>query len=705
MLLRICLLMLMMSAALLQGAIPPQMLNEGTATFESRHSGNTEIDCSRKYKHFDKESLQANLKRQIYDVLNYKLFIDLSDFLQRADTTQQLLENFTCTGKQIIILKIDSSGYNSFTLDAGEMAITNVKVSSKKTSGIFTFSTSDDLLRILSNKTLIKDDTLTITIDYRLDRNFRTGIYYFSRGKYQDATAVEPLVYTQGEPTFAHFWMPCNDYPYDKAISQISVKVPEGFIGVSNGILDSLVSENTGEFETSTFHWSHSSPVSTYLMTVAASKYSYFEQNYPRFSDNQDTVKIGNYMWDTDLNPPEGSVYNGKIALRNQPEMLRFYSSKFGEYSFEKYGTVAVEPYMYGGMEHQTLTTIHRSWLRGHAELGLAHEAAHHWIGDLITCASWNDIWINEGGATWFEALWSENITKNEDSYYNRMLSKANYYFEFSDSHQYPVYGVPENLVFKLTYITYNKAGWVFHMLSELTGREEFFNVMKDIFETNKFRTFTTEEFLAVLKSKITSPKMDLDLFFDQWIYGAGNPEYELAVTFNGSDGGKFNYDVFVNQVQEGEGYREFYEMPVDILFMDDSLNILATRTVYNNSRSQKFNFEFDFPVRNFIIDYRKILCKVSDIATTVDDNISLDEIILAPNPILSGGQISLFYSGEFEIIELKIYDLPGNLISSESSSNNHSLNNIQAPSAPGVYLLVIETNMGTIRKQLVVMQ
>ena len=698
---RFLLVIVLLNFTIAKSDLPEYLLNEGKP-FETKQHICVDNCCKSKYDFTEQESLQGNFPKQIYDVLNYNLWVDLSYFLDKADKEIDNSGTLYFSGKQIVTLRIDSAGHNYFYLDANDLIIDKVKIRHKNVYTVNYKYEKINKLEFFSNSNFEIGDTIIIEIDYEVRRNKSLGIYYFGRGAGEIPEGSEPLIYTQSEPAMAKFWMPCNDRPYDKAITSVSITVPVGFTGISNGNLDSVRAGKSGAIQTETFYYSHSSPLSSYLTTVVASKYSYFEQYYPRYSNNLDTVPIGNYMWEMDLNPPEGHVFNGKNALRNQPEMLRLYSSQFGEYSFDRYGTVAVAPYMFGGMEHQTMTTIHRNWLRYDADIGLAHEIAHHWIGNLITCATWNDIWINEGGATWFEALWIENVFKDSKYYYQHMVSKSNYYLSKNDAHLHSVFGVPENRVFELTYITYDKAGWVFHMLSELVGRDKFFKVMENIFENNKFLAVSTADFIDLFKTNIDESKMDLDLFFEQWVYDSGHPIYQITATYPESEVGKFAYDVYVSQVQEGEGYRDVYEMPIDLVFIDETGKILTSEPVYNNRRNQMFSFEFDFPVHAILVDYRKVLCKIDEMAVSVVNNPSRESgIITAPNPVEPGSQINLFYDSNVQIFEVKIYDMLGNLILNKTE--NHSINMITAPLAPGMYILELNTNTGIQRKKVMV--
>jgi aminopeptidase N len=690
-------LLLLIYSNPLNANIPWQILNDNS-NFENKKHICYENCCENKYEHLNNDIFLSNVERRPYNVLSHDLTLDFTSPLRLADLNQKN-ENVEFSGLQIIKLVIDSSEIKSFELDANMMDILDVKISSPNSLGEFLSSYKNSVLKIYSITDFQVNDTLKIEIEYKVDRPSQIGLYMYNRVENPKLQVLEPILYTQSETSFASYWMPCNDKPYDKVISNVSIIVPEGFTGLSNGTLDS-VSYIYNNIDTNLkFSYSHPSPISTYLITVAASKFSKFEQKYVRHSDNNDTIEIDNFMWDIDLQSPSGHLFNAKNALMKQPEMLSFFSATFGEYAFEKYGTVAVTPYQYGGMEHQTLTTIHRNWLKGSAELGLVHEVAHHWIGNLITCATWNDIWINEGGATWFEALWQGFIHNDEVRYYHHTDVKANYYLNKINSHLDAIYGLDESEVFVKTYLTYDKAGFVYHMLSEILGRENFIETLRTIFKTNKHQAVTTEDFINLIKLNSNAPKMDLDLFFSQWIYDSGHPIYDIAIDFISNDNNKFKYDVYLKQEQEGNGFREIYKMPLDIIFYDYFGKIVEIRNVYNDLRQQKFTFEFDQPVHKVNIDNRKVLCKISENTTYLNTDISDISIKIAPNPVVKNDYINILNKDNIQINSIKIIDILGN----EVHNFIGNLTKIPSPSLSGMYHLVIDSSTGISTKIIIV--
>jgi aminopeptidase N len=189
--------------------------------------------------------------------------------------------------------------------------------------------------------------------------------------------------------------------------------------------------------------------------------------------------------------------------------MLEKFSEFFIEYPFEKYGMVAVQPYSWGGMEHQTITTINRSWLRGRSDGGIAHELVHQWFGDMITCASWADLWINEGAATWGEALWSY-FWGSDAAYNNNILGKRWGYLYYGNfKYTMPAYDVPSNQLFNYP-ITYCKSSWIYHMLYKMLGEEAFRQILRNMLNEYAYQPISSQQFIDHVKNSVENPPQNL---------------------------------------------------------------------------------------------------------------------------------------------------------------------------------------------------
>ncbi|MBU1881758.1 hypothetical protein KKA08_06955, partial [bacterium] len=240
-------------------------------------------------------------------------------------------------------------------------------------------------LTIDLNSPLGLDDSVVVSIDYH-GEPVQTG----PLGALFWATHQgEPMVASLSEPEGARSWWPCKDVPWDKATARMVWTVQDNWIATGNGLLESVTVPQPG---LRSFEWIESYPITTYLIAVTATNFSYWRDWY--VTAQNDSLPLDYFIY------PEDSL-NSVIDFVDMPEMIGYYSDAFGEYPFmdEKYGMVA---FMFGGaMEHQTLTSMGAYWINGwgpdYNNWIYAHELAHQWWGDLVTCGTWMDIWLNEG--------------------------------------------------------------------------------------------------------------------------------------------------------------------------------------------------------------------------------------------------------------------------------------------------------------------
>jgi aminopeptidase N len=424
-------------------------------------------------------------------------------------------------------------------------------------------------------------DSVLVDIWYAYTGNGRRGYYYYDASP--STGTLERLGYTFTEPDDTPYWVPCINDPSVKVPCKISARVPTGFQVASNGLLKQVVNGGDG---TTTFYWEERYPVAMYLMVVTISRYSTFSHYYRRVTNPSDSIEVKYYVWQADS---AGQVYNAVNAFRNVLNMMRFFSTVFGEYPFDKYGMAVVYPFGAGGMEHQTMTTIHRSWISGAgSQGGIAHELAHQWWGNMVTCATWADIWLNEGFATYSEAMWEENFYDVQT--FRTLMS--NIQFFGSSSWQYPIYNPPPQFLFGS--VVYHKAAWVLHMLRYLVGDSTFLAIFKEYRKRFEHKAATTEDFIKVVNDVSAQ---NLRWFFDQWIYRKGWPVYAHNWFVESASGG---YKLTLTlQQQQSEAV---FQTPVQVLAR--AAGGFETRFVVNNTeRTQAFQYDLSFHPDSIVID------------------------------------------------------------------------------------------------------
>ncbi|MEK6407246.1 MAG: M1 family metallopeptidase [Acidobacteriota bacterium] len=389
-----------------------------------------------------------------------------------------------------------------------------------------------------------------------------------------------PVIATHSEPFGAPLWWPCIDNPADKATAELEVTVPQGNQAASNGVLDRTQPNADG---TVTYFWREDSPLTTYLVSVAATNYERFEDSYTAL-DGVTTMPLVYYVY-----PEHLELARAKFAVTRSA--MQIYADLFGEYPFlgEKYG-MAEFPFG-GAMEHQTITSISSSLVgsvTSSHQSTIVHELAHQWWGDLVTMKTWDDIWLNEGFATYCEVLFFERFAGLAPG---ELLSKS-----YDDGVVDGALGgtvTAENLdrPFDDQGAIYRKGGWVLHMLRHVLGDQKFFDALKQYRERFAFSNASTLDFQRVCEEYYGA---SLDWFFQQWIYAPGRPVYKVTSDIGSADqSGNYKVTVVIKQKQSHEipGRADgVYIMPLDVTihYVDGTRE---TRTVWDDARKRKFAF------------------------------------------------------------------------------------------------------------------
>jgi len=477
------------------------------------------------------------------DVLHYDINISL--FPENKSIEAFATVTGVVTDKSLS--QIDLNFYDNMT-------ITDIKLNGIKTA----YTNVGSVLTIPINKNIT--DTFKIDIAYK-GRPKRMGLSSFVFGEINNNS----LVYSLNEPNYASTWFPCNDMPSDKATLDIRITNDTPRVSVSNGILAD-VKEQGGK---RTYHWQTKHPIATYLICLLSSNYTEFDDYY--VNEKGDSLKLMYFAI------PE-HVKSAKTDFEDHPKYLKVFENLFGQYPFmdEKYG-VAEFLWQMGAMENQTITTIGSNLVSGRKFFSdvYVHELAHHWWGDAVTPASWKDIWLNEGFATYSEALYFEAVS-GPDALKSTMSSKYKRYFRER------LYNTDGDL---FSQTIYNKGAWVLHMLRKETGDSVFFSILRTYFETFKYKNASTEDFVA-LCGKMSGK--DLTRFFKQWVYeGTGIIEASYSVNTVEVDGG---YKVTVKIKQFQQEYPEF-QFPLDIKFIFKGESNFTQRTVNVDSKEKTFEF------------------------------------------------------------------------------------------------------------------
>ena len=482
---------------------------------------------------------------QDFDVLHY-------EFNWKLDFESQHI-----VGKAVVKIRSQST-LNKITLHLSDnMNVTGITQDLTPVS----FSHQNDLLDIYPLQTLDPDEKLTVTISYS---GFpQSGLNFTYHGE-------DPIIWSLDEPNGAREWFPCYDVPSDKATVKMFITVADSMIVASNG---DLIDVKSNPDQTKTYTWEENYPISTYLISIAATNYETFSDVY---TSGLETMEVFYYVYPEHLTQ---AIEDFSVTV----PMMEFYADVFGEYPFleEKYG-MAVIPGN-SSMEHQTCTSLSSRLVTGTHQYDyiLAHELAHQWWGDLVTLTDWADIWLNEGFATYSDALWVENLYGLE-GLKSRMADFKYQYMIRHEGEDHPLYDPPLGHLF--CEIEYEKGAWVLHMLRFVVGDDNFWQILKEYAQLYAYSNASTEDFQAVCEQIFGA---DLGWFFDQWIYEAGYPIYLFGWGF--SDQNKIR--IVIHQIQEE---LPLFSMPVELEFILPSGSVKKVVWV----EEEKNVFEFDFQER-----------------------------------------------------------------------------------------------------------
>ncbi len=648
----------------ISGEIPLQMMPEVQHLDEVKSQ--VRCNCSKKYHDMPMRVEFMPIEKRPYDVSKLNISIDWYHLF--AGDSADVFSNPLWYANVILDVKILDESIDKIVFDSYNLNIDSVLFEGNTVQ--FTTSIDDQALEIIPGRVLEANEDVSFQIFYHKNIRNEDGFFLFEEGRYVgmgangDTIRVEERVaYTQSEPNLTRTWVPCNDSPYDKSFVELNFIVPEGFTSASNGLLKNDYVSDGKRYQ----KWVPRDKMAPYLMVANASKFYQYSDWYKKVTNPEDSIEVQYYVWEKDyLNEKrDGTVYNPRFAFDNTVMMIEEYSKLFGEYPYEKYGMVTVQPYYYGGMEHQTLSTVNRVWLRGYSYYGIAHELAHQWFGDLITCASWYDIWINEGAATWAEALWGERKWY-KDIYYDVMMNARKTYLRKGGLSMPQIYGLPVETIFGSNYVlVYDKASWIYHMLRENLGDDVYFSTLQKMLNDYKFQAIDSKQYQEVFEKYVPDPEIDFETFFGQWLYSAGHPVYRIESVNHIHENGSSDVALTLMQVQDGDNVPELFKTPLWINFFGPDSTIVTHR-ILNVEQNQVEYFTLPFVPDSLHIDIRKTLCEEHSVITDIresNDNISDNEISIYPNPVLGANESILKINTGASAVKAEIYDEMGNKI------------------------------------------
>ncbi len=412
-------------------------------------------------------------------------------------------------------------------------------------------------LTVTLPRALAAGQAAAVRVEYRVVRP-KLGLHFIAPDR---AYPTRPRqVWSQCQDEYARYWFPCHDAPHEKTTTELSATVPEGFVAVSNGRLVARRRVGPAGRGRVTWHWRLGTPHSPYLVTLAVGRFR-------ELRDAWRGIPITYYC-------ERGREADTRRAFGKTPKAMAFFSRATGlRYPYEKYAQVAAAEFIYGGMENTTATTQTDTVLhdaRAHLEVEpmatglMAHELAHQWFGDLLTCRDWSHAWLNESFATYFDALFVEH-DRGRDAFARQMWENARGYLE-EDKERYrrPIvtnlWRTPSDLFDRHLY---EKGACVLHMLRYLLGDADFWRAIRHYVRTHRRSASVETADLIVAIEEATG--VNLRRFFDQWVFKAGHPEYRVVYWWEGRTR---RAQLVVRQTQKTGDDVPLFAMPLEVEFV-----------------------------------------------------------------------------------------------------------------------------------------
>ena len=583
------------------------------------------------------------------------------------------------SGYALIEARVEANQLDTFCVElSSDMTVDSILFNGSFVN--FTHNKSEIIIGL--NTPIQNGDSFSATIFYKgfgNDENgYAGGLHHVNNSsKYN----YEPLTYSFTQPFGASVWFPCKQVLSDKIDSlHIFITTDSSYKVSSNGKLTNVVElpENKRRYE-----WKTKYPIAYYL--VAFNVFNYTEYNFYTYPEGfSDSIFIQNFMVD------QAHINEMKDEIDKTHDAMNLYCNLFGMYPFkdEKYGHS-----IWGkgfGMEHQTMTSMpyNIDFRR------LSHELSHQWFGNSVTCGSWQDIWLNEGFATYFDylalkLLVSEQAGKDRMEYYHKRA------MTYAGGSVYVPDAEANNASRIFNYkLSYCKAGAVVKMLRfELQDDDMFWQILQNYLADFKNGFATTQDFQAVVNE--TTGK-NYDYFFDQWIYGQGYPTFS-GTWYQENDTLTLNVNEQTSLTRVTPLFKMLVQYKLEIKGGGDTLISLQ-----QEQRDQVFRIYMPKTVEDIFIDpNNEVLNKGIKLNYQKPSSVEINELIscnVYPNPFSNQIKISIFE--QQSEISIAMYDNRGIKIFYDFSTQmEYAINTSEMQ--PGLYYIELKSEKGIYRQKI----
>ena len=477
--------------------------------------------------------------RQV-DVLHIKLDVT-PDFSRR-----------TVSGTTSITATPISEPVTLLRLDAKDIHVKEVRCDQVNVAD---FVSTRDELQILLAKPIAPGQKFTVEIDHHAQPI--AGLYF--RTPEMGYPESDTHIWTQGETHESRYWFPCFDYPNERSTSEVICHVPPKMTVLSNG---KKISEARDADGLKVVRWLHEKPHANYLICLVAGHLEKLQKQHRN-------IPLGFYTQPT-------LFAHAKNSFRDTPDIMAFFEQEIGvDFPWPKYDQVTIRDFTAGGMENTTLTTLSHGTIFAEATENIrstrrldAHEMAHQWFGDYVTCKDWSHLWLNEGFATYYTHLYEGHKFGRDAMLYGLFRDATNRILTQKNDKKPIVYNGYKNAMEQFDYRSYPKGSWVLHMLRSQLGPDLYRKCIKAYLEKHALTSVVSDDLRQVIEEH---SGRSMDRFFDQWVYHPRHPDLKISYKWMPKEQ---LAKVTIKQTQKVDDNVLLYRFPTKLRFIVDGKTV-----------------------------------------------------------------------------------------------------------------------------------